>query len=157
DLPLRASATALAQEAAHFFDRVVDVLGAQSLPLHRVPGLPAPEAEGVAVGLDPLVTRTKRAEGVRILGDLAQHGRKLPCGPRRRGREVRQRPAKPCTAVRVRSAPSSTIPRHAPQARLIFFVADEICANAGRSTSCCAAVAMSPRATDFFALPKSAA
>src|SRR3954453_17163542 len=46
---------------------------------------------------------------------------------------------------------------YALQARSIFFAAAETFASAGLSTSCCAAVAMSPCSTDLFARPKSPA
>jgi hypothetical protein len=71
DLPLRPAAPAHAKQRAHLLEDVVDLLATEALPLDGVPGLPEPHAERVAIGLDPLVARPERPEGVRVFRELA--------------------------------------------------------------------------------------
>src|SRR5262249_14277005 len=60
---------------AHLREHLVELLEGKPLPLDGVPGAARPEAERVAPGVEALAPRSERAEGVRILGDLAQHRR----------------------------------------------------------------------------------
>ena len=75
DLPLRFRASALAQRRAHLLENVVDVGDGEALPLHGVPRRAGAHAERVPLGVDPLVAGPERPERIRILGNLAQHGK----------------------------------------------------------------------------------
>jgi len=86
DLPVCLAAPASTKRRAHLFDDLRDFVSVKVLPLDRVPGLAKPNVEGVALGLDPLLTWPERAEGIRVFGDLAQHRREAnpPDGSMRR-------------------------------------------------------------------------
>src|SRR5439155_14477313 len=78
DLPLRLRPSALPERRSNLGDHSIDLLEREALPLDGVPFLARAHAERVAAGVDPLVARPERGEGVRVLRNLTQHAQNLP-------------------------------------------------------------------------------